>query len=169
MLNPVKTNSTFPITILNYRKRSVILLLHVDATLFVLEIEMEKIVNLEIPNVCEELFEACTSGNTKIMELLLNDSSIELNARTNNGWTAFMFACFKGHTEVVKLFFDHSKRRKIDVNACNNGHTDVVKLFLYHSEIRLNLPLSSHTFTLIKSILLENFFLNSVRSVEFYP
>ena len=125
-------------------------MLHVNATLFVLEIEMEKIVNLEIPNVCEQLFEACANGKTKIVELLLNDSSIELNARANNGWTAFMVACFHGHTELVKLFFDHSKRRNIDVNArtndgmtefmwaCNNGHTDVVKLFLYHSEIRLN-------------------------------
>ena len=39
----------------------------------------------------------------------------------------------------------------------------------HRCDLKWNLPLSSHTFTLIKSILLENFFLNSVRSVEFYP
>ena len=63
---------------------------------------------------------------------------IELNARNNFGMTAFMWACKKGHKDVVNFFLDHSER--IDLNdkdvlgrtalmiANQEGHQDIVQL-----------------------------------------
>ena len=57
-----------------------------------------------------------------------------------------MCACMFGHTDIVKLMFDHSDR-SIELNAkddfggtvfmfaCKNGHKDVVNLMLEHSKI----------------------------------
>ena len=67
--------------------------------------------------------------------------NIDLNARNDgdDGWTPFMWACWNGRKDVVKLFLEHSE--KIDLNARDKfGETafmiawecerkDVVKLF----------------------------------------
>ena len=71
-----------------------------------------------------------------------------VSARDNDGWTAVMWACKKGHKDVVQLLLDHC----VDLNArngdrftafmwaCKNGHKDVVKLLLDHQDqiIELN-------------------------------
>ena len=89
---------------------------------------------------------ACCNGHKDVVQLLLGHSErIDLNARSNNGATAFMRACCNGHTDVVKLLLDHSGR--IDLNARSNngntafimayknGHKDIIKLLLEHSDI----------------------------------
>ena len=75
-------------------------------------------------------FEACESGKTKIVQLLLellNDSElyIGLNCTKNDtGDTAFMVACYKGHKGVVKLLLNHSRSKSVNFNARdNNGDT----------------------------------------------
>merc|ERR1711983_185310 len=53
-----------------------------------------------------KMLEACKSGETKVVQLLLercNSEIIDLNASNNYGWTAFMVACMRGHKDVVKL------------------------------------------------------------------
>ena len=74
-----------------------------------------------------------------IAKLLLDhsDNNIDLNAKNGYGQTAFMFACRKGHKDVVRLLLDHSDKY-IDLNANdkdgmnafevarNNGHTDLI-------------------------------------------
>ena len=60
-----------------------------------------------------------------------------------------MYACEKGHTDVVKLLLDHSERIELNARtiegwtaamiACEEGHKDVVQLLLDLSErIELN-------------------------------
>ena len=82
--------------------------------------------------------------------LLLNhskDKHIDLNAKTDYGHTALMFACYEGHTDVVKLLMDHSVDKHIDLNAktyglgttafmlaCKKGQKDVVELLLDYSK-----------------------------------
>ena len=73
---------------------------------------------------------------------------IELNTSDIFGWTAFIYACTNGHTDVVKLLLDTSEMN-IDLNArsnegstaimlaCRHGHKDVVQLLLNHSDIDL--------------------------------
>ena len=64
-----------------------------------------------------------------------------------------MCACMFGHTDIVKLMFDHPDDRSIELNAkdnfgrtvfmfaCKNGHKDVVNLMLEHSKIvNISLP-----------------------------
>ena len=113
---------------------------------------MEKIINLGIPHVGENIFEnigtdelcqyflvsqtwkvlaenvllkrwkikffeACWTGKTKVVELLLKhyeSEDIDLNARNEYGQTAFISACLNGHKDVVKLLLDNSD---IDLNA----------------------------------------------------
>ena len=101
------------------------------------------------------MFEACKSGKAKIVQLLLEHSAttelntrdllIELNATDQYGGTAFMWACYNGHKDVVQLLLNHADKT-IELNAtnnigitsfmyaCANGHKDVVKLLLNHPD-----------------------------------
>ena len=95
---------------------------------------------------------ACQSGETKVVQLLLercNSEESGLNAKDEEGWTALMWACRNGHKDVVQLLLDHSDPN-IDLNtredngltaftiACYKGHKDVVQLLMDHSGIDLN-------------------------------
>ena len=58
-----------------------------------------------------KMLEACKSGETKVVELLLEHCNSEesgLNIKDEDGRTAFMFACYCGHKDVVKLLLEHS-------------------------------------------------------------
>ena len=94
-------------------------------------------------------FEACKSGKTEIVELLLNHSeNLEWNTKHRAGRTPFMSACEKGHKEIVKLILEYSIDRNIDLNArdedgwtafmwaCGKEQTDIVKLLFDHSSER---------------------------------
>ena len=96
-----------------------------------------------------KMLEACKSGETKVVQLLLercNSEESGLNIKNEKGTTALMSACFNGHNDVVELLLGHSDRN-IDLNARNNhgftafmfacykGQKDVVKLLMDHSEI----------------------------------
>ncbi len=79
------------------------------------------------------------------------DPNIDLNARNNGdyGWTPFMWACWNGHKDVVKLLLDKSKRIELNARdndggtafmlACYNGHKDVVQLLLDYPDLRIDL------------------------------
>ena len=68
-----------------------------------------------------------------------------MNAQNCYGWTAFMFACMQGRTDVVKLLLEYSN--KIDLNAkdkrgmtpfmiaCFEQCKSVVKLLLEYSKV----------------------------------
>ena len=76
-----------------------------------------------------------------------SEGNIDLNARDNGGWNAFISACYRGHTDVVQLLLDNSERN-IDMNArinagwtaflyaCSYGRKDVVKLLVEHSKTK---------------------------------
>ena len=105
------------------------------------------------------IFEACFSGKTRIVQLVLEHSAntgntkdlrIELNAIEQNGGTAFMAACYNGHKDVVQLLLNYPDRT-IDLNArtnngttafmaaCHNAHKDVVQLLLNYPEKTIEL------------------------------
>ena len=99
-----------------------------------------------------KMFQACQNGETKVVELLLercNPEESELNIKDEDGWTAFFWACNKGHKDVVKLLLDSSERIELNartnngntafMTSCKNGHKNVVQLLLDYSErIELN-------------------------------
>ena len=72
-----------------------------------------------------KMLEACKTGETKVVQLLLEHCNSEesgLNMRDRFRRTAFMEACSNGHKDVVKLLLEHSER--IDPNArTNDGGT----------------------------------------------
>ena len=94
---------------------------------------------------------SCDYGQRDVVQLLLDNSerrNIDLNARSDLGKTALMFACMYGFKDVVQLFLDNSERN-IDLNArCNIGMTaynywavghgreDVVKILEEHSKTK---------------------------------
>ena len=102
-----------------------------------------------------KMLEACQSGETKVVQLLLEHCNSEengLNTKDEEGWTPFNEACFHGHKDIVKLLLEHLDPN-IDLNArnngddgwtpfmwaCWNGHKDVVKLLLdQYKRIELN-------------------------------
>ena len=95
-----------------------------------------------------KMLDACKSGETKIVQLLLEHCNPEesgLNVEDEGGWTAFMWACGLGNKDVVQLLLDHSDpnivlNSKDDLEmtafmwACQYGHKDVIKLLLDHSD-----------------------------------
>merc|ERR1711983_181660 len=75
-----------------------------------------------------KIFEACKSGKTEIVKLLLEHEEIEdINATDQSGGTAFMCACLNGHKDIVKLLIDHSDITNIDLNAKSiSGSTPLI-------------------------------------------
>ena len=68
-----------------------------------------------------KMFEACKSGETKAVQLLLeycNSEESGLNVKDALGGTPLMWACRNGHKDVVQLLMDHSER--IELNARDN-------------------------------------------------
>ena len=89
------------------------------------------------------------SENGILIKLLLCYSdrcNIDLNAKSDRGWTGFMEACRNGYKDVVKILLDHLGSQPIDYTAKNNygqtanalaskyGHTNVVKLLRKYSK-----------------------------------
>ena len=69
-----------------------------------------------------------------------------MNARSNCGKTAFMWACTNGHKDVVQLLLSYSDRN-FELNgrirgltafnwACYKGHYDVIQLLKQNSEAK---------------------------------
>ena len=57
-----------------------------------------------------KLFQACESGETKVVQLLLENLTCEengLNIKDERGRTVFFCACIYGHKDIVKLLLDH--------------------------------------------------------------
>ena len=62
---------------------------------------------------------ACFFGHKNVVKLLLDNSDkIDLNARDNDGVTAYMKACTKGHKDVVKLLLKYPK--VVDIKIPDN-------------------------------------------------
>merc|ERR1711884_944734 len=56
-----------------------------------------------------KIFEACKSGKTEIVKLLLEEEEIkDMNARDQDGMTAFMHACKNGRKDAVELILNES-------------------------------------------------------------
>mgnify|MGYP001301086797 CR=1 FL=1 len=76
-----------------------------------------------------------------VVQQLLNclDRNIKLNARDEDGWIAFMIACYRGHKGVVQMLLN-CPENNIELNArdldgwtafmivCQRGHKAVVQL-----------------------------------------
>ena len=90
------------------------------------------------------LMVACQNGRVKMLKTLLAHPGIDLNARDESGLTAFMWACRRGHWNVVRLLLkQHLRSGNLDVDAkdvrgetafmmaCQYGHIDVVRRLLY--------------------------------------
>ena len=69
---------------------------------------------------------ACKEGRVKSIKLILdfaeeNDGrGIDLNARDDNGQTAFWKACALGKKRIIKLLLDNWKELDIDIKSKNN-------------------------------------------------
>ena len=88
--------------------------------------------------------------HTEVVQLLLDNSerNIDFNARSNTGWTAFMYACSNGRKDVVQLLLDNSERN-IDLNArCVTGRTALMYANIYgHKDVvKLIYPLDRKSF-----------------------
>ena len=93
---------------------------------------------------------ACEFGHTGIVKLLLSHAEskdIDLNAKSEFGYTGLMFACWDGHERTVKAILDYEGGQPIDMNAkdtqygstafslaCNRDEIDVVKLLMDYSK-----------------------------------
>mgnify|MGYP001443371261 CR=1 FL=1 len=90
---------------------------------------------------------ACKNGRTNIVQLLLKYTELEvdwidLNAKTKNGYTAFHWACIRGHLNIIGFLMENAAALDINLNAttksgktafhlaCKRSTSDVVKIFM---------------------------------------
>eukprot|EP00981_Chlorochromonas_danica_P000062 scaffold27_cov182-Ochromonas_danica.AAC.5 len=93
------------------------------------------------------LLASCFLGYVEIVQLLLSDSSMDVNeADEKNGISAFHYACSR-HVEVVRLLLSDgrvavnkaSKDGRTPLHyASSEGHVEVVRLLLSHSQLDAN-------------------------------
>ena len=98
-------------------------------------------------------------GQKHIVEHILIQSNkipININALTNDNdeKTAFHLACMRGHLNIVELFVDFARKKKVVLNgrnsrgetpffnACFKGHTKIVSFLMKHAQnsIKINIP-----------------------------
>jgi hypothetical protein len=56
---------------------------------------------------------ACRAGHIEVVKHLLNPrlaDRVGLNTKTKKGWTGLMWACDRGHADIVQLFLNCHKR-----------------------------------------------------------
>ena len=87
------------------------------------------------------LMEACFTGNLKAAEVLVEFKPEEVDASDEKlGWTALMYAAYKGHLDIVKMLVEHGADVNKESNhgfspamaAFNNDHMDVVSFLVEH-------------------------------------
>ena len=113
---------------------------------------MEKIINLGIPHVAEQIFESIdTPGLIKCLEVSETWKVLAENVLIKR-WKGKMFeACQNGETKVVQLLLECCNSEESGLNtrdelgrtpfiwACENGHKEVVQLLLDTSEMNIDL------------------------------
>ena len=90
-----------------------------------------------------KMMEACRTGRTKTVQLLLDNylcEEIGLNVKDSSGNTPFALACQHGHTNTVQLLLEYSANIDLKaqnnmgwtpiMEACHSGRTEIVKLLL---------------------------------------
>ncbi|KAK1830600.1 ankyrin repeat-containing domain protein [Podospora conica] len=82
------------------------------------------------------LHHATYRGHAEIVELLLGDSRVNINARSRKDYTPLQVACRIGNTKLVQLLLDHGADASlVDIDndtardcALDNGHNDIVQI-----------------------------------------
>ena len=80
---------------------------------------------------------AATNGDVELVSLLL-DRGAEINAATQDGWTALHFACLRGNEGLVQLLLDRGADVSMTTRsgmsalsiATSEGDRDIVELLL---------------------------------------
>ena len=118
---------------------------------------MEKVINLGIPHVGEQIFENLeTRGLIKCLDVSETWKILAENVLIKR-WKHKMFvACKCGETKVVELLLERFTCEENGLNikdedgftafmvACQNGHKDVVQLLLDNSERNIDLNAKSN-------------------------
>ncbi len=80
--------------------------------------------------ICTPLHYAAAKGNSQAVEILLNESVVEIDAQTaDSGTTPLQFAAYGGYPEVVKLFVSaYKKNRKLEkIDSPDNEGTSTLQ------------------------------------------
>ena len=116
--------------------------------------------NSNITNNCGEtsFHLSCKNGRILVAQFLLKNTELEinvtakdndginLNAKTKSGYTAFNWACTRGHSDIVKILMENAVALSIELNSENSdgltafnlachfeqvkGHSDVIRIFM---------------------------------------
>ena len=91
---------------------------------------------------------ACSNGRLNIVKVLLENESIQINAKSEYSLTPLGVECGNGKVELVKILLNNkdinvnllSNRRPPLVTACLNGYLDIglVNILLENKNIQIN-------------------------------
>lgn len=80
------------------------------------ELQREKSKKKRLAMIDSEFIELCKSGNTeKVKEAIIDGANV--NAKGNHGYTALMWAAWRGHTQIAELLIKYGA----EVNAKTTG------------------------------------------------
>jgi ankyrin repeat protein len=87
---------------------------------------------------CTLLFAACYTGQTELVQLLLDIGKVDVNKASKGGRSPLFVACYKGHHEVVKIlpaqeelrYPTKTKEGTPFIRAYTQHHHEIVKLLL---------------------------------------
>ena len=116
----------------------------------------------------------------KIVQLLMNDPRIEINALNKYGYTPFHLACETGNLDIIKILI---KDQRVKINtfdnngwspfhsACENENLEIIKFLMKDPRIEINTFdkngwTSFHLICLIGKLKIINLFLSSNRKIN---
>ena len=115
-------------------------------------IKMDKIINLGIPHIGEQIFESIeTEGLIEFLKVSETWKNLAENVLIKRWKGKIYEACDRGKTKVVQLLLEHCDADESGLNikynhgftalivACHNGRKDVVQLLLNNSESNIDL------------------------------
>merc|ERR1712061_794464 len=76
----------------------------------------ERVVGRDVFNTInynEDFIAACRDGNIKIVNSLLQNNEVDIEARDEFGYTGFLYACQEGHIEIVRLLI----KKGVNINV----------------------------------------------------
>lgn len=84
------------------------------------------------------LMAAASNGHANVVNLLLEQPTINVNIQTNTGWTALIFAATNNYTEIMQMLLN---RPNIDITLADTSHQTCVDYVMLSDEKAKMLPM----------------------------
>lgn len=104
----------------------------------VLALTGQSVINGQDSDGLTALMAAASNGHARIVELLLQQPTIDLNIKTKIGWTALIFAIVNGHSGIMQTLLN---RPDIDITVADTSHQTCIEYVMLNEQKAKMVPL----------------------------